>query len=239
VHLRARLLVVSLLGAILPARVAAESNDGGVGDAAALTANERLNARLAPDRRQPELPELIKHGNGTYTFQGNGFDATIERDGTVRMRDRFIRARWRQPRWNPKTGVLSVPFFEIKFDIFAWLDRKIGKNDPFRSERHWFLAGTRDLREELATKAAQKRMRDALNAIWSSASLSLAERKRLTFSLWDESTEDEQGAIGRALVIAFVREHCPAENVRGFSPEDLALLNAKRRSTRAFVPYEK
>jgi hypothetical protein len=237
VRLRARLLVLFLLSAAISASAAAQS-DGGVGDAATLTPNARLNARLAPDRRQPELPELTKRNDGSFAFRGNGFDATIERDGTVRMRDRFVRARFGFfRRQNAMTGEWSWSFFEIGFDIFAWLDKKIGKNDPFRSERHWFLAGTFDLRQELATKAAQSRMREALHGIWKRMGLSLSERKRLTFTLWDDSSEDELGAIGRAQVIAFVREHCPQEGARGFSVEDLAALNAKRRRGPAFAPY--
>lgn len=236
-HWRAYLLFSLLLSCAIRNGAAAESADTGVHDAG-LTASERLNARLAPDRRQPELPDLIKHDNGTWTFQGNGFDATIERDGTVRMRDRFARAKFGFfPRKNPLNGEWSCSFFEIKYDIFAWLDKKIGKNDPYRSERHWFLAGTFDLRQELATKAAQNKVREALNTIWNRASLSLAERKRLTFTLWDESAQDEQGEIGRAQVIAFVRERCPEDGGRGFSAEDLTALNAKRRSVRRFAPY--
>jgi hypothetical protein len=92
-------------------------------------------------------------------------------------------------------------------------------------------------------------MRDALNGIWNRVGLSLAERKRLTFTLWDDSSDDELGEsrsarvrarakLGRAQVIAFVREHCQQQGARGFSAADLVALNAKRRSARAFAPYE-
>lgn len=206
-------------------------------DAAVLTPKQRLDALVAPDRRQPEQPELVER-NGRYYYTGKGFDATIDHEGTVHIRDRFVRARFGLfSRQNPITGEWSFSFFQFKFDIFAWLDKLLRKNDPFRSERVWFLAGTYDLREELATKAAERKMQETLNGIWNRMDLSLRERKRLTFTLWDDSSDDELGEIGRGQVVAFVREHCPEDGGRGFSAEELSMFNAQRRSARAFAPY--
>jgi hypothetical protein len=133
-------------------------------------------------------------------------------------------------------GQWMVMFFESKYDIFGWLDRKF-KNDPYRSERHRFFDGTLALREQLATRATAAQMQRALESLWSQAALDFAERKRRIFALWDETSEDEVGQIGRAQIVTFVRTHCPPDGPRGFSPALLEALNAKRRSRARFAPY--
>jgi hypothetical protein len=183
-----------------------------------------------------EAPVLSRKATGGYRFTGNGFDATIDPDGTVRMRDRFVssRIRLRARPINQTDWVLT--FWETKFDLFGWLDRKMG-NDPYRSERRWFLDGTRDLREQLATGAAVENVRVAMHAIWNRAGLDFAERKRRTFALWDESSEDDFGQVGRAQILKFVREQCPRDSALGFRDEELRTLNAGRRSRTLFAPY--
>ena len=163
----------------------------------------------------------------------------IETDGSVRMRDVFARARFGlfpRPMGN---GEWRVNFFETKFDLFGWLERKFKKSDPYRSERRAFFGGTLELREQLAITSTRAHMEGALQALWSRPGLDFAERKRRTFALWDESSDDEVGQLGRAQVVEYIRKHCPADGPRGFSPELLQSLNATRRSRLLFAPYGK
>jgi hypothetical protein len=66
---------------------------------------------------------------------------------------------------------------------------------------------------------------------------SLGERKRRTFAVWDECSEDARGLTGRGLVERFVRESCPADGARGFTAQELEALNASRSSHARFAPY--
>lgn len=183
-----------------------------------------------------QAPELVRQRNGAYRFSGTGFDATIETDGTVRMRDKFVGSRLALRRHAINEHDWVVTFWQIKWDLFAWLERVRG-NDPYRSERRWFLAGTHDLREQLATRSAIASVRAALHAIWTRAGLSFAERRRLMFALWDDTTEDEFGSVGRAEIIAYVRQYCPRDGTTAFTDEELRALNATRRSRSVFEPY--
>jgi hypothetical protein len=218
------------LALLLPAysRVRAEASDAGVSDAA-VSYLERVWGK------QPELPKLVEK-NGNYAYRGRGFDATIDREGNVRMRDRFVRAR---VGLFPVLGLNKewfVSFLDVKYDLFAWLDKKFG-NDPFRSERRDFFLGTRELRERLAGESAEAKLGEQLARIWMQAALGLAERKRRTFELWDLASEDAFGQVGRDHVLSFVRESCPQDSARGFSAAELKALNETRRSKQEFQPY--
>jgi hypothetical protein len=206
----------------------AQSSDAGVPDGA-VSYLERVSGR------PPELPPLVERKDGSYRYSGRGFDATIDRDGNVRMRDRFARARFGVFPYQGLNKEWFISFLEVKFDLFAWLDKKFG-NDPFRSERRDFFLGTRELRERLASQSAVARLQQELERIWSQA-LGLLERKRRTFALWDLASEDAFGQLGRDQVVRFVRESCPEDSARGFSPEELKSFNETRQSKQLFAPY--
>lgn len=234
--MRASSLVAVISWMIALASVAASADAGMYGDAAIASGGVLDTARSRGARRTPEQPKLQQRSDGTYEYSGQGFNATIERDGTVRMRDQFGRFRL-GPRARPlNEQVWTVNFFEVGFDFFAWLERKFG-NDPYRSERRWFLEGTRDLRERLATQAAAESVRRALYAIWSRAGLSLEQRRAEAFAMWDATSDDEVGQIGRAEILLFVRERCPPDTPSGYTRMELETLNRRRRSRHAFAPY--
>lgn len=103
-------------------------------------------------------PVLKPKPGGGYLYVGNGFQATIESDGSVQMEDRFVHAKWKfEPAMGADGELAGFRIFELRYDIFAWLDRKMG-NDPFRSERRWFLDHTRGLREEMIEHFHDKRV---------------------------------------------------------------------------------
>jgi hypothetical protein len=192
-------------------------------------------ARITTERGGDE-PKLVLKANGTYTYKGQGFDATIERDGSVRMRDSFVQIGRPFAVRRATNGQWFISFWETRFDFLAWLEKKFG-NDLYRSERRWFLEGTRDLREKLAIEHTARTSQTEVHALWSKPGLSFAERKRLTFTMWDESAEDEYGQVGRTAVEEFVRAECPEGSGRGFTPDELAAFNKKRKSREPFAPY--
>lgn len=190
----------------------------------------------AEERSDAQEVPLHRNANGTYTYSGRGFDATIESNGSVRMRDRVARPRLGLfPRQAP-TGEWYIDFFQVRSDILGWVDKQFG-NDPYRTERIYFLRGTQELRERLAVGALEKVIRRALHGIWSRPGLTFAARRRETFQLWDGSTEDEFGQVGRAAVLEFVREKCPRDSALAYTPDELRSFNASRRSRAAFSPY--
>lgn len=179
---------------------------------------------------------LVKRRDGTYSYSGAGFDATIELNGSVRMRDRFARGRLGLFSRRGLSGEWIIDFFEVGYDLLGWMDKKFG-NDPYHSERLRFLRATRDLREQLAIRAFREKLRHTLQTIWSRTGLTFVERRRRTFEVWDMSAEDELGQIGRAMVIEFIRTRCPEESPVAYGSEELRELNATRRSRGMFAPY--
>jgi hypothetical protein len=133
-------------------------------------------------------------------------------------------------------GTWTVGLGGGMFDLTALMEHLFG-NDPYRSERRWFLQKTRELRDRLAEKAAEQATLATLRRIWTTAGLSFDARKRRTFAMWDDCTEDERGRRGRLLIERFVREQCPQHAACGFSPQELTTLNADRRSVAEFAPY--
>lgn len=220
------------LALLVLGRSRARAQDAG----ATIQSGPRLDKPSSTGSVLRTAPQLVEKPDGSYAFTGNGFDATIDREGTIHMRDHFARSRLLFKPNQLADGQWVITFWEIKFDLFAWLEKKFG-NDPFRSERRWFLDGTRDLRAQLATQAVVANMRNVLNAIWSKAGINFAERKRRTFAVWDESSEDEFGELCRAQVLAFVRERCPHDSPLGFDERELGVLNKTRRSRTLFAPY--
>jgi hypothetical protein len=202
-----------------------------------------------PDVEEIELPGLERGSDGSYRFQGTNFRASISRDGQVTFRDTYVGFSRRMtplpapPRDRETTPdgaqyARSTPWLALQFriDLYAWLEKRLG-NDPYLSERRWFMERTRVLRESLANRALSRSLRTALLRIWSDAGLSLAARKQETFELWNHTSVDESGDVARAAVENFVRERCPVNSSCEFRPGELERFNDKRAHARAFAPY--
>jgi hypothetical protein len=192
---------------------------------------------------QNDDPKL-EHRGDHYEFVGNGFDATIEPDGSVRFDDKYGNTQFALGPMHMLDGTAAISILTGTFDIYAWLDAMHG-NDPYRSERRWFLERTVGLRDRLAQKAfrqlmarARLELSHALQDVWNDAKLSLAEQKQRTFEYWDVSAEDDIGRRGRRLVEAFVRDRCPQSSACAFSPDELVRFNALRKSHVRFAPYD-
>jgi hypothetical protein len=112
---------------------------------------------------------LSPHPDGTFTYDGSGFDATIRPDGTVVFRDRDDATidgltLGQTPPLTDATGapLESAPLFRDAptggiqiggtFDVDSVLSRARGE-DPHRFERERFLEETQELRERLEDEA--------------------------------------------------------------------------------------
>jgi hypothetical protein len=184
------------------------------------------------------LPLGLEHaGEGTYRYEDSGFVANIDRDGTVHFRDRA------------PIGFSSPT--SVAFDLTEAVMMLRG-DDPYRPGKMKFLEETRELRARLCGEAHTERLRQALFALpkeldraWRDTSQTPAARRRLLFQRWDECADtrgDDElaraGALARATVLAYIRQHLPAGSVHAYTPDELLALNAGRVSREPFAPYE-
>lgn len=118
-----------------------------------------------------------------------------------------------------------------------------------------FLAATEGLRMRMGHAWLQARLAEQLDevisraiAAWRDPSVALAERKRRLFAAWDEcepgpsdgptaEIRAEAAARARTRLEALIRVLAPPGSPQQFTAEELAELNAGRRSRAAFAPY--
>lgn len=198
----------------------------------------------------PELPGLVRKADGSYRFQGTNFSAVIAKDGQVAFRDSYFGfARKMTPLAPPPADREATPSganyqrstpwlaLQLRIDLYGYIQSRLG-NDPYLSERRWFMERTRDLRESLSERSLTQSLRAVLLKLWSDAGLSLAARKRETFELWNHTNDDEGGRAARELVLEFIRERCPAQSSCEFRAPDLKRFNDARLPKEAFSPYD-
>jgi hypothetical protein len=150
-------------------------------------------------------------------------------------------------------GRLPVAGFGGRFGGLA--DWTIGEKHV--AAKRAFLAATAGLRYRLAYAWQRARaheqlaaLADRLLAVWRDPRLPLPERKRLLFALWDECDDLApsspspfdalRGAAGhnaRLKIAAFIRLVAPPGSADAFTADELARLNAARRSAARFDPY--
>ncbi len=132
-------------------------------------------AAMAKAYVTPRRPiRVAPHPDGTFTYDGSGFDATIRPDGTVAFRDRDDTTL--DPptigQTQPLTDVTGAPldsaslFRDVPiagisvggtFDADSPLSRARGE-DPHRFERERFLEETQELRERLEDEARAREL---------------------------------------------------------------------------------
>ena len=183
-----------------------------------------------PTRRHIARVELRGHqelkpaAGGGYQADKPTFTARIAADGTAHLEDK-----------------------PLALDAQDYLMKRQGI-DPYAREKLAFLDRTRDqraaigarhTREQLAHSA--ERMQNSIDRLWATTR-DLAARKQGLFELWDDCAEtgsDELvagGAGARALVIGAIRARLRGGDA--YSAAELAKLNAIRRSTAVFAPYD-
>ena len=191
-----------------------------------------------PGRGPGGLPPGLEHaGQGTYRYEDRGFVADIDRDGTVHFRDRA------------PVGFSSP--LSLAFDLTEAV-MMLRDDDPYRPGKMKFLEETRELRARLCGEAHTERLRQALFALpkeldraWRDTSQTPEARRRLLFQRWDECADtrgDDElaraGALARATVLAYIRQHLPAGSAHAYTHDELLALNAVRVSREPFAPYE-
>jgi hypothetical protein len=190
----------------------------------------------APSAVKPKL-DLVQKG-GTYEHKERGFIATIENDGTVSFDDRSnVHLGGENSRGKAAFG----------FDFTEAVMSASGE-DPFTYEKMRFLEDTRELRAEMCdrhrTEEIQRSifgLKGRLQKLWADRRASSLERRRLLFELWDECGEDEAdraGAMARATILSFIREHLPSGSPDAYPPDELLALNDRRASRVLFRPYD-
>jgi hypothetical protein len=187
--------------------------------------------------------QLVPDGKGGHRGRRPGYRFAVAPDGTVTFED--------GPGFEVNAvAMLGMIGLSIPFDLTDWLMRLHG-DDPYSFDKARVLGLTRQWRDGLLDNDRARRLKDAntalpkqLRAIWRRTDLSAEGRRALLFSLWDESLdgaggpEASAGRAARATIVDFVRSTLPAGSPLAFSPDELARLNANRRSAVPFAPYE-
>jgi hypothetical protein len=196
-------------------------------------------ARFAREehRAQRDAEELKPAGNGTYQSHHGAFDATVARDGTVNLHDK--------PSVELSPGCI---FAGCPMSLDDAMMRAAGI-DPYRAAKlHWldktreerFQIGLANRKTELAHSA--QAMQRNLTWMWNKTR-DPAERKLALFEMWDEVAESGDddlvrgGQAARSYLVGFVRSKLPEGSVGAFTGDELAQLNAHRRSQEPFAPY--
>lgn len=150
-----------------------------------------------------------------------------------------------------RTLTVIVPVFRGGLDPTAWLMRKT-VGDPYASKKRAYLDATREERAQIRAEHRARQLRDtaklvreSLERAWHSTT-DVAVRKQRVFELWDEIVEPaddepalaEAARVARAQVIGFIRARLPQRGADAYQADEIAALNAKKRSKVTFSPYE-
>jgi hypothetical protein len=199
---------------------------------------DAYSAAHPPDVPPPPSGELAPSGNGTYRSDQPAFTVKTERDGTAHIEDK------------PDVGDFHFSGLGIagRMSVDDWAMRKAGI-DPYASAKRQWLDKTRDERARIGMANRTEDLARApefmrKNVAWAWAHVrSDDERKEALFELWDDCAETgddalvQAGASARRYLVGFIRAHLPAGKPGAYTPEDLARLNAHRRSKATFAPY--
>jgi hypothetical protein len=154
-------------------------------------------------------------------------------------------------------GVVMRPRADGGYDwIGAHSAARIGRDGRLSfsagspEERRWFEEQVGGLLTTLARTRDRERIADALAAlprylalILDDTRLSLLERRRILFLLWDEMAEPDDpergwaGARARELIDAFIQRRLPAGTPGAYSAAEIAAFNRPRAKATTFNPY--
>jgi hypothetical protein len=149
---------------------------------------------------------------------------------------------------------VTVGILTGRLDITSWLGHRHGI-DVYASRKLELLDATRDERAERGERYRQQQlaqsavlMRDNLAGLTAAIATAggiakldartVAELHADVFELWDECSETDAGARARMQVIGWIAAHLAAGTPGAFTPDELAVFDARRTSTQHFAPYE-
>jgi hypothetical protein len=180
--------------------------------------------QLVAANEQRAAEELRPAGGGTYKADKETFTAKIDADGKVHLKD--------------KPGKLDTQDkMMLRMGIDPYGRNKLAFLDRTRDQRA--AVGERHSREQLAH--SDELMQQNIDRLWAMTS-EVAERKAGLFALWDDCAETGSdalvagGAAARAFVIGAIRARLRGDDA--YTAAELVRLNAGRRSTAVFAPYE-
>lgn len=175
-------------------------------------------------------PQLVPHPDGSYTYRGHAFTATIRPNGDVTFSDRGA------VEYDLGSGTGS-------FDLGDMVMGAAGV-DPYAAERELFMEENQDLIDRLTDEArvatrerSMGRLRHDLRMRWEDRTHPVERRRRDLFRLWDESSEDADDRAARDAIMAFIRTELPEGSEDAYPASEVAALNGRRTSTEAFAPY--
>jgi hypothetical protein len=196
-----------------------------------------------PGPEHPLGPRMVPDGDGGYRDEHITFDANVERDGTIRFKDKGS---------SGVDEVLPLPIAIVvsgHFDITEMLMRLHGE-DPYRYEKTKIMEQTRDERAGMAVAARSERLKEAvarmpayLDKVWSYKPWPAAQRRAALFALWEEVAEDGPdevvvtGKMVRATIVAFIRRRLPEGGADAFTRAEIDALNGRRTCKARFEPY--
>jgi hypothetical protein len=191
---------------------------------------ERTRLELESLVREREALRIVPAGGGRYRNTHETFVSEIDPDGTVHFEDR------------PNVQIKGLG---LAFDVTDSVMRSHA-TDPYRSAKLHFLDKTRDERAEIGRRHREEQLRRSaelalrnIERLWATTH-DVSARKQGLFELWDDCAESgdvdlgEAGRAARTLILGEIRARLRGADA--YTAEELAHLNAHRRSTEPFAP---
>ncbi|HEY0990449.1 MAG TPA: hypothetical protein VGD80_25525 [Kofleriaceae bacterium] len=185
---------------------------------------EALRSEIAERNKQLAAEELKPSGRGTYTADAETFTARVDADGGVHLEDK-------PGKLDPQDRIMLAHGIDpYARDKLAMLDRTRDQRVAVGERRRSALLGR-----------AGELMRENIDRLWAMTT-DVAERKTGLFELWDDCAETGSAELvaaasaARLLVIGAIRAWLRGRNA--YTAAELAQLNARRRSSAVFAPYE-
>lgn len=212
-------------------------------------------AGLGTGPRGPTEEELEAMHSGSLRRQAMA-KAHITREPVVLRREPDGSRSWAGPMFTARVAPNGEVTFEDgadvntngfsasgNFDLQGAIMGAQGQ-DPRAAERERFMRETRAEREAMEDEYRRevqqrqvRRIRGELRSVWARTDRSAERRRRRIFFLWDRITDDGSMDDVKAAVLTFIRINLPQGSADAFTSDELATMNARRRSRREFAPY--
>jgi hypothetical protein len=201
---------------------------------AALTRDLAAVANSFAHLKAREHPKLKRRSDGSYTYEGGVFQATVRPDGNVEFRDTAI---------GGELKLSPVPFVYTA-DLNDLVEKHVLGHELYSAEKQWLIEETRELRDQLASEyrrreqqGANRELEQVLRSVLDNEKLTLAKKHEAIFLLWQDCGEDGQAEAHRQAVKRFVRRYMPKGSAVGFLADELEHFNTSRGQLQRFEPY--
>jgi hypothetical protein len=193
--------------------------------------------RVVALNEQKAGQDLKPVGGGSYQADRTTFKVKVAPDGSVDIRDKRN---------------LQREGLGARFDVTDALMRQKGI-DPYAAEKMKLLDKTREQRVNIGNRYRKEQLsrsaelaQNNIDRLWATVT-SLAGRKQGLFDLWDECEDVSTGGgtgndrvaggvAARSLIEGTIRSRLTGANA--YTAQEIAALNAKRRSKALFAPYQ-